>query len=291
MTTTQTTIAGLTAVEIDTFLAANWNEQYVLRMSLMTVADAVKRGERYLANPVAWRRDSYYANERVLEENRKEVADLSARIKALREATEPYTAEFRARGGWNRYYLVTNGNGHVHRETYCRTCFPTTNYAWLVELADCDEAAMVQEYGEQACTVCFPTAPTMKGFNDGTSTYARRTQAEKDARQAEKDVRAAAKAAKTLEPHLRFQGMHSWGSGVETVAGAKQELRAAIEARLMKDQPDGWKYAGCNAEAGEKAIKVEADARHALDAKGVTAEEVAKIEANVAKKLKKEYGI
>lgn len=65
--------------------------------------------------------------------------------------------EFARRGGWNRYYLVIDG--HVHRELRCSTCRPTTFYSWLTDLADCDESEMVAEYGEVACSVCFPEAP------------------------------------------------------------------------------------------------------------------------------------
>ena len=46
----------------------------------------------------------------------------------------------------------------------CTTCFPTTQYGWLVNLADCDEDAMIEEWGEMACTVCFPTAPTNPNY-------------------------------------------------------------------------------------------------------------------------------
>ena len=63
---------------------------------------------------------------------------------------------------WNRYFLVMGG--HVHRGMRCSSCYPTTQYSWLISLADCDETAMVEEYGERACTVCFPNAPTMPAF-------------------------------------------------------------------------------------------------------------------------------
>ena len=94
---------------------------------------------------------------------------------------------WRANGCWNRFFLVVNSNGHVHRERSCSTCFPTTMYNWLVELAGADEAEMVRDFGTDACTVCFPSAPTLPGW--GSS----RTQREKEAARA---ARAAAKQAK-----------------------------------------------------------------------------------------------
>lgn len=101
-------------------------------------------------------------------------------------------------GYWHRYFLVDNTNGHVHREMSCSTCYPTTQYRWLVGLADCDEAAMVAEYGEMACTVCFPEAPAMKGYGDGTSGLARYSAEEKAQRAAEKAAKQAAKDAKAI---------------------------------------------------------------------------------------------
>lgn len=83
---------------------------------------------------------------------------------ALASEELSYESEFRRRGGWNRYFLVTNADGHVHRGMNCSTCHLTTQYAWLIDLADCDETKMVEEYGEKACTVCFPDAPTLPGW-------------------------------------------------------------------------------------------------------------------------------
>lgn len=146
----------------------------------------------------------------------------------LRAEAEPFEAEFVRRGGWNRYFLVTNGNGHVHRGMTCSTCFPTTEYAWLVDLADCDEAAMVAEWGEQACTVCFPDAPTRKGYGDGTSSYAKRTKADREARSAERAAAAAAKAAKAITAPdgspLRVGG---WV--IKTKIAARNELSGRVK--------------------------------------------------------------
>lgn len=126
------------------------------------------------------------------------IAEYRAEAQAARTEAEPYEAEFTARGGWRRYFLCTATAGHVHRGTHCTTCFQTTTYCWLTELSACDEQAMVAEWGEKACTICFPAAPTFKGFNDGTSSYARRTVAEQAERDAEKAAKQAVKDAKSI---------------------------------------------------------------------------------------------
>lgn len=112
---------------------------------------------------------------------RERIAGHRATAAKVGAEIEEREAEFRARGGWNRYFLVLNNNGHVHRERTCSTCFATTSYGWLPELSDCDEAAMVAEYGTSACTVCFPDAPTSKAWQDAAA----REKAEAEAKAAE----------------------------------------------------------------------------------------------------------
>jgi hypothetical protein len=149
------------------------------------------------------------------------VAEYEANLAALRAEAKPYQDEYFTRP-WHRYFLVTNGNGHVHRDMACRTCYPTTRYAWLVELADCDEAAMVDEFGEKACTVCFPDAPALPAFH----APGRRDREALAARQAEKAARAAAKQAKLLDTPIKGLKRSSWT--IETVAAAKQQIRDNI---------------------------------------------------------------
>jgi hypothetical protein len=96
----------------------------------------------------------------MIEEYEKDIAKVAPEEQRLLAEIEAMRAEFRRRGGWKRYFLVVSSDGHVHRGTHCSTCFSSTRFAWLTELSDCDEDAMVEQYGEKACTVCFPDAPT-----------------------------------------------------------------------------------------------------------------------------------
>lgn len=98
--------------------------------------------------------------------------------------------EFQGRGGWNRYYLVTNTNGHVHTSTECDTCFEDTDFGWLTQFSGTDQDEMGKLSGEAACARCFPNLP------------AEIMQAKRDARVdtperiAARDADAAKKAAK-----------------------------------------------------------------------------------------------
>lgn len=184
-----TNLASLTPAEIDTFLAENFAEQQKLSFEIYNLVKRIESYEQTLERGgriTSWREQGYAEDRERLPELRNQRLDLIA-------ASAPYENEFNRRGGWSRYFLVTNANGHVHRGLNCSTCYPTTEYAWLPELSDCDEAAMIEEFGEKACTVCFPTAPANPSFH-GPGRRDREAQAardaEKAARQAQKDAKA-----------------------------------------------------------------------------------------------------
>jgi hypothetical protein len=127
-------------------------------------------------------------------------SELLSRIETARRtiadceiAARPLDAEYKRRGGWTRAWLVLASGGHVHRTTECRTCFPTTKFAWLTQLSGQDEAGIVEQAGETACTECYPNAPI-----DVRNRPSRIKAPEQLAREAEKAERAKAKAAKAI---------------------------------------------------------------------------------------------
>lgn len=66
---------------------------------------------------------------------------------------------FRARGGWSRFFLVENTNGHIHSSMHCSTCRPTTQFSWLPTVSGKTEEDAVNEHGPMLCTICFSSAP------------------------------------------------------------------------------------------------------------------------------------
>lgn len=129
--------------------------------------------------------------------------------------------------GWNRFFLVQNNNGHIHRTMSCSTCFVDTSFAWLPTVSGLTEAEAVAEHGEILCSVCFPSAPVT--WTNGTSTV---DKAAKAKRAAEKAEREAKKAAKALG--VRIKGR--WQT-VETVVQAKTYLTDAAEWRNLTSYP------------------------------------------------------
>jgi len=185
-----TNLSEQTPVQIDTQLAQ-------LNETRHGVLVQLQRNDSYIAElvnamrvhgPKPW-------TMRELAELIERNAQSATKLAQLDAQITPLEAEYDSRP-WRRYFLVTNSNGHVHRGRSCQQCFPTTQYAWLVELADCDERDMVAQYGEKACTTCFPSAPTMEGWGK----VAERAAAAKAAKKAEREAKKAAKAAKAKAP-------------------------------------------------------------------------------------------
>ena len=212
----------MTPVEIDTILFANYEQQMRHRDQHRRHGQASpgEAGEASSAGPLNIN-DSYLRDQVIAA--REELAGQHARRTELLDAALPYMAEHHRRG-WNRYFLVQNGNGHVHRGMNCHTCFATTTYSWLVNLADCDEDAMIEEWGERACTVCFPAAPTDPNFHR-PARVDREAQA---ARDEEKAVKAAAKAEKAITD-VDGTPLRVEGSVIATKVAARNELSREIQ--------------------------------------------------------------
>ena len=157
-------------------------------------------------------------------------AELQPRIEQARktlaecEATaRPLAEEFQRRGGWTRAWLVLNTGGHVHRTTECRTCFPSTRFAWLTHLSGQDEADIVEQAGEAACTECYPSAPL-----DVRKRPSRIKTPEQLAREAEKAERAKVKAAKAITAPDGTP-LHTKGYGqIDTEFTARQSYADAL---------------------------------------------------------------
>lgn len=132
----------------------------------------------------------------------EQVDQLGAQVlRILIDDISPLEQEFHRRGGWTRYYLVDNTNGHVHKDTRCSSCFPTTVYSWLIEESGMTAEDLVYLAGVQACTVCFPWAPVdvLKRKSQLESPERKAARLEREAKKAERDAKKAAKGITTPE--------------------------------------------------------------------------------------------
>jgi hypothetical protein len=137
----------------------------------------------------------------------------------------PFEAEYTARGGWTRFFMVMNAGGHLHSSRHCSTCRWTTQFAWLPEYSGQDESGIVELAGEDACTVCFPSAPVDRQSRLPFR-VAEREIAEKLA--VEKAAKAAAKAAQRVVVGSR---VFTTRRGAENEVG--QLIGYAVSARFM----------------------------------------------------------
>jgi len=142
-------------------------------------------------------KDGYYANR-----YQKTIADLENQIEQERALlddvkmeAEPYEAEFTARGGWSRFYQVTNSNGHVHTSMHCSSCNSSTEFHWHADRSGSTDDEIVADAGEEACTFCFPNAPVDTTNRPSKMDTPARAQQKAD-RQARFEKKAAADAAK-----------------------------------------------------------------------------------------------
>lgn len=137
---------------------------------------------------------------------REWIAEDEEKLMKLQELIEGHTEDLaplhRAyrEHGWTRFYLVTNGTGHVHSSTYCSTCYSTTRFSWLTILSGSNEAEAIEEWGERICSECFPNAPVHPRFSEPS----RQDLAARAERQAEKDVKTALAVEKSLVTFVKY---------------------------------------------------------------------------------------
>ncbi len=136
-----------------------------------------------------------------------ELDSVTAAADAAHAEAAPLNAEFAARGGWTRYYMVQNGNGHVHPNTDV-TCSRTreTSHYWLTEQSGMSAAELVELAGETACTNCFPDAP-VNVLNRPTRLEA----PERKAARIEREAAAAARAAKKAKNAIPETAIYTQG--------------------------------------------------------------------------------
>jgi hypothetical protein len=150
---------------------------------------------------------AYAAAERAVEAAREE----------LKAANALYT-------GWSRFYLVTNTNGHIHRDMSCSTCYASTTFRWVTGLSGQTETEAVAELGEILCSVCFPSAPVA-----WTMGVAKATLVAREERDAKKAAVAAKKAEKALLP-----------DGSDLVLASRERISTLAAAKMWLTDNAQW---------------------------------------------------
>ena len=149
----------------------------------MTDDEAAEKVAAIATTDQTWRGSQAKGALTKYEDAAEQVDIILAEISAL-------NAEYRRRP-WTRAFLVQASNGHVHSSMDCSTCYPTTQYAWMVSYAAKDESEIIEAAGEKACTICYPNAPV-----DVLKRPTKMFGPEQIAANAAREERAAAKVAR-----------------------------------------------------------------------------------------------
>ena len=170
------------AVKIDTELSSWYHKRWDLVSKLESAEDTKKFYEKHYATRV----DEI---EKAIEKIAVIKSEISAVNVEIAKLNKIYNQD-----PWTRAFLVLASNGHVHSSMDCNTCFPTTRYNWLVQYSNDDENTIVEDAGQDACTICYPSAPA-----EVLNRASRIVTADKIAKaqaKAERDAKREAKLAK-----------------------------------------------------------------------------------------------
>jgi hypothetical protein len=135
------------AVKIDTELSELHFKRFNLLFDLESAIDTKEFYEKHYPTRI----EEIAKQQGKIESARKKIFEVGSQILDLNEIYD--------RDPWTRAFLVINSNGHVHKSQDCSTCFDTTRFQWLVQYSNDDEKIIVEDAGQDACTVCYPSAP------------------------------------------------------------------------------------------------------------------------------------
>lgn len=230
-----TKVAQSTAtIEVHTEGLANYKmsiDNYVEMLAYPTISDS---DEKRINERIAMYRTKIQTSEEIVKTNAATLEEFSAIETACNK-------EFARRGGWTRFWIVINSNGHIHSSTSCTTCFPTTQYGWLPNLSGSTDAEVVELAGMSACTICFPDAPVEfrnrpSQIEDPAKKAAREA---REAAKAEKDAKKAAKAIANPDGSIiKLSG--TFGSKIVTEAEAQRVFVSNLISLLLDAEDERY---------------------------------------------------
>jgi len=132
------------AVKIDTELSSWHDKRWTVTSKILDAEDSIEFYVKHYPSRVG--------------EIQKRIAELKEQYAKIQTEIKKLDAIY-DQDPWTRAFLVINSNGHVHGSMDCNTCFATTRYNWLVQYSNDDENTIVEDAGQDACTICYPSAP------------------------------------------------------------------------------------------------------------------------------------
>lgn len=218
-----------TPAQIDTALA---KDQHLLAMAEQGIEISTKEIERIEAAQSVHERAYPWNSLAKRDEHAQAIDGYREIIATLLPRIAAANAEFRRRGGWTRFYLVTNTNGHVHTSTHCDTCFPTTEFVWLTEQSGMTHAEVVNLAGEATCLVCFPD-PDRSALRKKSRLEDPAKRASREEREAKRDAALEKKIANGLtadgsDLRVKYTTTYTHGGTFASSESFKTERAATI---------------------------------------------------------------
>lgn len=197
---------------------------------------------------------------------------------------------------WNRAFLVVSSVGHVHKDMYCSTCFDSTRYQWLVQYSNDDEATIVADAGQDACTVCYPSAPAEvlnrpSRIVTADKVAKAKAKAERDEKKAQRIAKEKANAPTASGEFLYFKD-GKYTEVIKTERSAVSEwfnLQWKINREIVTQYHDGTPHSqeSIDKQQQEKDLakeKADTIAKNLAEKHGVSIEEQIRILENKYKK-------
>lgn len=219
--------------QIDDKIADLYEAYYEEQFAAATIKNSIE----YLKKPYYRSRPDTTDRLKKLEQK---LTEQETKMKAVLDEIVPYETEY-SRRPWTRGFLVNNTNGHVHKNTRCSTCTPTTRYMWLTEYSGKTETELVNDAGSRACTVCYPSAPVDVLNREATLNHPvlRASREEKEQKRLEKERKLAEQQTKAIFKPDGKPLKDDFGSVIKTIMTAENrasELYAekqAVENGIM----------------------------------------------------------
>lgn len=228
------------AVATDTRLAEIYDRNFVIMARMEMLGDSIQRNANAPFEQVG-----RFGQKRFTETVQQTIANVENPTDGLQNAINEFNAlaiekqeltieafalnaVWVENGRWTRAFLVVNNNGHVHKDMMCSTCFDTTRFTWLTQYSASTEVEIVEDAGEDACTVCYPSAPAE--VLNRPSVIVTADKIEKAKAKAERDAKKAEREAKRIATAPTIDGSpltvrSSWASYREVL---KTERSARI---------------------------------------------------------------
>lgn len=260
-----------TPAEIDTEIARLQEQQ-------ASVTATVARAHMMLT--------SKYSTESERDEARAAYSDAMGKIRVLEGLVDALQAEFGRRGGWMRYYVVNNNNGHLHTNTHCQNTYDTTEWVWMPGMSGMTKAQAVVEGGSLTCLSCFPEFRTEIELGREPRFETPRMRKTRE----EREAAAAKKAEKTAKATANaVYGEDGKVLQLPDFFGKMQPVKSEISCnRLVMQAATDLAFYGTHPDEDNWKLTIDLGLKALARKRGTTVEhERALVDAKIAKKMAK----